>query len=160
MCLSLLPAACVAGKLRLSEMSSVESFPPPPCSSHLAQRVSAGSLALCQVGASVRSCSPSMGAEGLRVWNTQPGGERAPRGQSFSKCTSGHIPEALESSLPKVPPVRRPVDQPSSQGRGGPAITRASSCRGCWKSVWSSKRPRSEDSVWKKEKKSRLIIFI
>ena len=60
-CLSLLPAACVAGKLRLSEMSSVESLPPPPCSSHLAQRVSAGSLALCQVGASVRSCSPSMG---------------------------------------------------------------------------------------------------
>ena len=115
----MLPAACVAGKLRLSEMSSVESLPPPPCSSHLAQRVSAGSLALCQVGASVRSCSPSMGAEGLRVWNTQPGGERAPRGQSFSKCTSGHIPEALESSLPKVPPVRRPVDQPSSQGRGG-----------------------------------------
>ena len=89
-------------------------------------------------GGSSEICSPSMWAEGLRVWDSQAGGERS---------ASGQVSGALESSLPKVPPVRRPVDQPSSQRRGGPATPRASSCGGCWKTVWSSQRPCSEDSI-------------
>ena len=100
----------MVGKLRWSEMQlemgvSLLCPAPPTMRSEFPR-------ALCPVprGGSSEICSPFMWAEGLRVWDSQAGGERS---------ASGQVSGALESSLPKVPPVRRPVDQPSSQRREG-----------------------------------------